>query len=652
MPITSGGKKGPSYINPLYGVHGKFTLSSRTDIPYFLSTMRIERAIEELKIAEQVPPNLKNRWSLTELYQREVDRDRVNKDLVRGYLADPKKLKFFNAITIVLLPKAADGTLLDNFDDMAEGNAPPIPYDGQDEEDRQWGDSPGETRDFAGVQYKTIGEQARIRWSPEQVHAVAVDGQHRLVALGEYKEQIRKKALTPEEKETAIPIIILLLAGPAGFSVGSEEEAIRVLARELFTDLNKNAKKVDKARELILDDWSIDAQCVRTLVTSETARDEPPLLPLSLVRWQEALNRFDTSYYLNSIVHLDLLVADVLRLELPRNPMEKSEVEKFIASVDAALGNSTRGTGSPALSDGSRTLGDAYRQEYLDDDENPQTPLSRLPPSFLDAAVSAFRELHHPWLLPILTEFRPYKNLLDYARENNLIEGTFGEFWAQTAEHRGAIKDDQIGADEEWYTREIQTHLNQISIVKGEKDKADWSFKAIFQKALVRLGREIAFEQKGDLNLGTVEDLLSVMNQLHESGVFLIGAELDDYPLWTFIATNPGSGKIKVNKMVEERILSLLRLWYYANRKRQLGEPSETTPAKLLVHFEAQANVSTWPGCADAVENIAKSLTNATFLGQGYHRSKTDKNATEREGQQKRVRERIKALLKAGLPDS
>ncbi len=45
-------------------------------------------------------------------------------DIVKGYLLDPKKLKFFNAITIVLMPKGDDGKIQDTFDNV-DTNAPP-----------------------------------------------------------------------------------------------------------------------------------------------------------------------------------------------------------------------------------------------------------------------------------------------------------------------------------------------------------------------------------------------------------------------------------------------------------------------------------------------------------------------------------------------
>ncbi len=92
------------------------------------------------------------------------------------------------------------------------------------------------------------------------------------------------------------------------------------------------------SRQLILDDLSIEARCLRTLVTNETATDSADFLPLSMVRWQDAVNRFDQNYYVNSLVHLKLLLDTILDLSPPRDPMEKDKVEKFIKSLNTSLG--------------------------------------------------------------------------------------------------------------------------------------------------------------------------------------------------------------------------------------------------------------------------------------------------------------------------
>ena len=92
-------------------------------------------------------------------------------------------------------------------------------------------------------------------------------------------------------------------------------------------------------------------------------------------------------------------------------------------------------------------------------------------------------------------------------------------------------------------------HIEAIEQIKGKDAAAQWAFKAIFQKALIRLGRLVAFESKGeDPNLGSIDDLLDVMTALFDA--ILTSAPLPEREIgiWTFIATNPGGSKIKVAK--------------------------------------------------------------------------------------------------------
>lgn len=645
MLIISNQEGKARFNKPLYGITGVYTLSEGIALPYFLSLIEINRAIDELKIAEQIPASLDTQWSLKELYQREIDEKRVEDDIVKGYLLDPKKLKFFNAITIVLMPKGVDGKIQDSFDDNTTINPPPIPWDGTDPDDTQWNHAQAKVANYSGVQFISIGLSARLRWDEDRVLAVAVDGQHRLWALRTFREdqKFRGGTLRENEQQTKIPVIFVLMHPSAGFQNAQSESnySIRGIARELFTDLNKNAKTVDKARELILDDKSINARCVRTLLTASTGEDNKDKLPLSLVRWQDDSNRFDSSYYLNSLVHLDLLISATLDLKPPADPMEEKQVLKFIDSINSSLGIDDR----EVHYDG-RSLSQYYKEDYCDEDGEPQTPFSRLPENYLDSAIEGFKVNFRPWLLNLLLEFKPYSILLKYARENNLIEGTFGKFQAQTSKHKGIIREQENARDSEWHEREILKHQKVIAEMKENQ----WAFKAIFQKAIIHLGKMIEFEYKGqDTNLGNINHVLSFLERLYDQGILKVDANLPEHPfrLWTFVAINPGNDKIKVAKAVEDRIFSLLSLWYFGSRKVEIDAAngcSILSKRKLLNFFSADVNKAQWPGCTDAYVKLYKNFDTAAFYGRDHEKmsSKSKEN---------KVRERFAALLAVGLPD-
>ncbi|WP_248277661.1 DNA sulfur modification protein DndB [Brasilonema sp. UFV-L1] len=498
---------------------------------------------------------------------------------------------------------------------------------------------------FDGVQFVSFGLSARLRWDEDRVLAVAVDGQHRLWALRTFREdqKFRGGTLRTVEQQTKIPVLFVLLHESAGFqNVQSEADySIRGIARELFTDLNKNAKTVDKARELILDDKSISAQCVRTLLTESTAKDAKDRLPLSLVRWQDDSNRFDSSYYLNSLVHLDLLVSAILDLKPPRDPMEKKQVFDFLESIDSALGRNDQ-----EVQYEGRSLKEYYVEDYCDEDGEPVTPFVRIPENYLDSAIEGFKVNFRPWLVKLLLEFKPYRNLLKYAREHDLIEGTFGKFQAQTNKHKGIIREQEIARDSDWNKREILAHQDAIARMKENQ----WAFKAIFQKAMIRLGRMVEFDYKGkDTNLGNIDDVLNFLDRLYDKDVLRVDANLPDYPfrLWTFVAINPGNDKIKVARAVEDRIFSLLCLWYFGSRKTLIdtanGYPM-LSKRKLLNFFSADTNKVKWAGCTDAYNALYKGYSTVAFYGREHEKM----NSQQKD---KLVRERFSAVLAAGLPE-
>ncbi|MHC5938683.1 DNA sulfur modification protein DndB [Nostoc sp.] len=644
MLMISKGEDNAKFNRPLYGLTGQYTLAEGVALPYFISLMTIDRAIDELRVAEQVPASLEVKWSLKELFQREIDEDRVRQDIIKGYLLDSKKLKFFNAITIVLMPKGADDKIKDAFENSDASTAPPIPWDGTDTEDAQWNQSDAKNAYFEGVQFVSIGQQARLRWDANRVLAVAVDGQHRLWALRTFREdeKFRGGTLRPVEKHTQIPVLFVLLHDSAGFLNTQEqaEHSIRSISRELFTDLNKNAKPMDKARELILDDKSINARCVRTLLTDSTAQYAPDLLPLSLVRWQDDSNRFDSSYYLNSLVHLDLLVSALLDLKEPSDPMDKKQVQELIKRINSSLGVN----GQEVQYDG-RPLSRYYIEDCCDDEQEPLAPFARLPEYYLASAVEGFKKNFRPWVLKLLLDFKPYHDLLEYARQHNLIEGTFGQFQAQTKKHKATIKEQETNKDSEWNIREIITHQDEIARMKENQ----WAFKAIFQKAIVRLGKVVEFEFEGkDNNLGNIEDVLNFMDGLYDREILKVDASLPNHAfrLWTFIALNPGNENIRVAKTVEDKIFSVLSLWYFGSRKIQINAPNDTaiqSSRKLLKFFAADKSTAQWPGCKKAYENLYTGFNINSLYGR-------DHDTLSPEDKKEIVRSRFAAVLAAGIP--
>lgn len=622
-----------NYNVPLYGIRGEFSLSSTVKVPYFTCLMDLNRVTAELKTHEEVSPSLDTTYSLVELFQRQIDIERVKREIVEGYLRVPNKIKFFNSLTIVLLPKNKEGKIVSTFENY-ENNDPSIP-------DPQFGEfdkffAAGQAADkksvFGGVQFVTTKTEnlARLRWDMRRVDAVAVDGQHRLRALKLWMEG-KNNQLSDIERPTRVPIIFLMLHESAGFvGAGNGSTAgIKGIAREIFTDLNKNAREVDLATQIILDDLSVESCCVRSLVTPATCTDDDTLLPLTLLRWQEANNRFDQKYYLNSLVNLHLIVKDLLGLKAPE-PMNKADVLTFINSVSNLLG-----TGNPrALSHEGVTLRDYYEKNFFEgDDDEPVAPFSGIPSHYLSSAVKGFEDYFSPWLLAILRRFAPYAEIITYARENKLISGQFGQYLSQPRSHQEQLaKDLAYQHGEQWRKLVIDDHSAAIEKIKGAGPGVlgeQWAFKTIFQKSVVRLGRTIFVQVAADerARFGNVEDYLSFLNALHKVDLLRVHAPLPGsmHGLWVFIAVNWAGKKIKVSSTSEARILGLLTIWYfglrYAREQQRTivldGLKAEGTiaPGEILRYFSTKASQSKWPTAYDHVSELLKLFKGDTNAG-------------------------------------
>ena len=474
-----------------------------------------------------------------------------------------------------------------------------------------------------------------------------MDGQHRLCALRKWYED-KEQVLEPDESRTLIPAIFLLIHPSAGF-LSPTSKPLRSIAREVFTDLNKNAKKVDEAREIILDDRDLKALCARSLVSTDTCESPEGVLPLSLVRWQEANNRFDQQYYLNSLLNLHQLVDIVLNLKDPEDPLDKCDVLDFIASIGASLGGPDRD-----LNDGQKGLKEYYEQNYLGEDKDPFRPFLHLPEAYRSCAIEAFKKEHKPYVVKALTEFYPYARLLEYAKAESLVDGFFSKYLSQPAGHRSLLKKQFEREDPHWYDVRIGRHMAAIESIKRQDGMDTWAFKTIFQKALIRMLRVVCFNFRADAKrLGTVDDVIRVLNKLYtDRKLFKIEAPLPghEYLLWSFLAINAVNRKIRVTKKVEDCIMSLLLLAYYANRKyeRDVAEGRETltNPKDLLRYFSSETSgterpLVLWPGAKSAVEVLLKTLAENAGVWTRLPEGEKKKDKALRT-----ARERLTAVLK------
>ena len=106
-------------------LYGAFQLS-KVHVPYFATTLTLQEAASDLKLTSEIFGSENINWTLTELFQREIDWSRVHKKIV-PYLQTSDTPQFFSSIVIALLPyDPTRSRLLDQFDDSVTWAAPTL----------------------------------------------------------------------------------------------------------------------------------------------------------------------------------------------------------------------------------------------------------------------------------------------------------------------------------------------------------------------------------------------------------------------------------------------------------------------------------------------------------------------------------------------
>lgn len=387
-------------------------------IPYYVTTMSLREAAENLRLVSEIPGDEDIDWEIKELYQRQIDWGRVEHEIV-PYLKTPGHPQFFNSLTVALLP-FHDGRRLDSIEGRSLV-APPLKNPEDFAENGQLAVGPirlGFYGPWNGPS-DVSAELGQIIWNKDQVVCVAIDGQHRLAAI---KELIRSVKTGREFlNSTRVPVILIVLSPTLGFKAASNYADTLSILRRLFIDLNKNAKKPSRARQILLDDQDPQSRCVQRLLGTSLGDMEglksgcPERLPLALVDWHSEQARFDSGPYITTVLGLDWLVEKVVRIGSPvRDMTDYDRIEKYIGRLRVQL-QLPQG----ALSEPLARLRDAEEAgqpfSYLEED--------------LAVVETAFGNTWAPGLSLIMTQLRPYAGLIDLRSERPWFDSVEFSHW-------------------------------------------------------------------------------------------------------------------------------------------------------------------------------------------------------------------------------
>ena len=428
-------------------------------VPYMSAIMRCQQVAEYFNLVTEDEKYALQDWTIDELFQREVDQSRVI-NIAENYLNPLRqnKPRFFNGLTIVLRPndeRQEAGKALEDPDYENQIHIGPVCIG----IDSEWLSEDGLPRPLApGV----------LRWMRDKVHAVAIDGQHRLAALKHLWEKDKNAA-----RKIHLSVLMLLIDDRVGFSAPNfkREDSLRFM-RSIFIDLNKHAVKVSRARNLLLDDTSVEAVFLRALLGSslayeQTEKKSPSGIPigmdgefettlaLNLVDWHsEAKSKVDEGPYVTSVLALSWVVNTLLSqdsssksraliLKVHELSPDDEKYEKKLTTALNAWPKSARARLSNKL------------QECLDKG----LPFS-LEPEDLELLQKEFSEDWGRPVVRLLTCLFPYRELAVRRIQANSLTPAFGQ-WYQAATMHETFKDASEGVASHYLERkqDVETAL-------------------------------------------------------------------------------------------------------------------------------------------------------------------------------------------------
>ena len=265
------------YNQQLDGVYGVF--GSGTGLQaFYLQAAITPSDLERVSLISDIKGS--ERWPVRDLFQRDVDNKRIETSLL-PYLETMDRIKFFNPLTLTVLPMSNDGhTVLSKM--------PAIVERVEEEDGETWRTL--ERKGFYVVQWVEETEQyARLKWSDRRARLVAIDGQHRLSALKRFLVDHEAGAAHDDFMTWRIPVIVV------SFRALDQAEPPSVLevVRSIFIYINTQAHEVNEARNILLSDESVNHVCTQELIQNSHENDllqatkrDPDTLPLLFYDWR------------------------------------------------------------------------------------------------------------------------------------------------------------------------------------------------------------------------------------------------------------------------------------------------------------------------------------------------------------------------------
>lgn len=269
------------------GDFGIFYTDKKSPVFYINTSFEIDN-IGQLKPVREILDV--SEVDFEELVQRDLDDFRIRRDIV-NYLTDGMGYKFFPPIVVALTQPKDDKKAIKKFypqilTRIIEGSSRRFEIEFENSFCVRW---------FLSQDDKVLSLPTEIRWKTDQTHLMAVDGQHRLVALQAIRGLVTNERLkrfyinSVKDKnkldDLKVPVTILFFPNSVeeidsankeeltkyfpniDWNIASRTNVKQVL-RNIFVDVNKTARQPSKSRTILLDEKDLTSVFTRKIFSS------------------------------------------------------------------------------------------------------------------------------------------------------------------------------------------------------------------------------------------------------------------------------------------------------------------------------------------------------------------------------------------------
>jgi len=259
--VNKRGRTANKFI-PYVGLWGQYEIPNHLKVEYVLASIDLRNDKDKLRDILAVREVFDvGTLPFEHLLQRDLDDARIADEIVNEYLAGPESVSpiFFPPITVVILPKE-DGKVGTAYPPMTTRTG----SNEQGDYEERVAEETFSIKIFTDGGKKT--QDCELSVNPSKSYLLAIDGQHRLMAvkacvLGTKDVpdiyQPLYASIKPAQLEMVnLPVCFLYFPDLDGSGKVKGPNLVAT-SRRIFLDVNRNARKPVKSREILLDDYDL-----------------------------------------------------------------------------------------------------------------------------------------------------------------------------------------------------------------------------------------------------------------------------------------------------------------------------------------------------------------------------------------------------------